>query len=333
MWSFLLLAVPLTFAREFSVSGYSGGAFMAVQMHFAFSKDIISASVFAGGPYYCSAASYEGTLICMNQPDKIPMASIYEFIKTQEDLGTIDSTSNLKSSSAFIFTGTKDSVVIPGVGKLAYELYKKYIDAERVFGEFSIEAEHVWPTDGLGGDCLEIGWGIGDCDYDGAEKVFKTAYGELKPKVEMIRSNLRSFDQRDYVSDLTAAVMAEKGYIYVPNNCQNGVSSCRVHVSFHACEMNYDDAGDYYIAYTGLNEWAEGNDIIVIYPQVSGDRTEEVDACWDYWGYTREDFALKSALQMKAAYDMAQNPPVGEADDDKASFMILVVGVLASLTI
>ena len=76
MWTFLLLAIHLAAAREFSVSGYSGGAFMAVQMHFAFSKDIISASAFAGGPYYCSAGSYEGTGICMDKADQIPMASI-----------------------------------------------------------------------------------------------------------------------------------------------------------------------------------------------------------------------------------------------------------------
>ena len=41
--------------NEVSVSGFSSGAQMAVQMHFAYSKTIRKgAGVIAGGPYYCS---------------------------------------------------------------------------------------------------------------------------------------------------------------------------------------------------------------------------------------------------------------------------------------
>ena len=47
----------LTQSKEFSVSGISSGAFMAVQMGVAFSKDIVGLGAIAGGPYYCALGS------------------------------------------------------------------------------------------------------------------------------------------------------------------------------------------------------------------------------------------------------------------------------------
>lgn len=340
MWTFLLLAITLASAREFSVSGYSGGAFMAAQVHFAFSKDVITSGIVSGGPYYCSGGSYEGTIICMNRPEEISLYNIYEFIQTQEEAGTIDSTSYLKAGSAFIFTGAQDSVVIPGVGKLGFEVYKKFMDIERIIAEFSVNAEHTWPTDGLGDDCLDIG--IGDCQYDAAQKIFNLAYGNLNPKTDMIRDNMKYFYQENYTSDLASSGLAERGFVYIPSSCQQDSSECRVHISLHGCGMGYDGFGEYFIIYTGLNEWAENNDIIVIYPQISAEEpfSSDYEGCWDYWGYTREDFPLKSGIQMDAIYKMTQNPPAGEGSiddqdedsDDNASCLtyMLALGILLS---
>ena len=40
--------------KETTVSGESSGAFMAVQMHFAYSEFIKGCGAFAGGPYACA---------------------------------------------------------------------------------------------------------------------------------------------------------------------------------------------------------------------------------------------------------------------------------------
>jgi len=59
----LLLAVSAkltgynAFVNETTVQGLSSGAFMAVQLHFAFSENIKGAAVHAGGPYYCAQGS------------------------------------------------------------------------------------------------------------------------------------------------------------------------------------------------------------------------------------------------------------------------------------
>lgn len=41
-----------------TVSGISSGAYMAVQMHFAYSQFIKGAGVFAGGPYLCALGDF-----------------------------------------------------------------------------------------------------------------------------------------------------------------------------------------------------------------------------------------------------------------------------------
>ena len=59
------------------------------------------------------------------------------------------------------------------------------------------------------------------------------------------------------------------GYVYVPTACQKG-ASCVLHVNFHGCQQTLADIGTQYVEHVGLNEWAEANNIIVLYPQVSG---------------------------------------------------------------
>jgi hypothetical protein len=305
-----LLAVAIVAARQFSICGFSSGAFMTTQMHFAYSKDVISAGVVAGGPYYCSLGSYQEWRHCEKHPEDINKDQISNFIRSQEDSGLIDPTSNLRNSTLFIFHGKVDSIIYQGTGRAGYELYKNYISEGNIQAYFNITAEHTWPSDYYGGNCTEIG--IENCGFDGAGKILSLAYGELKPREEMIQSNLRSFKQADYVQSLSAAGMAEKGFIYIPTNCQEESSKCKVHIFLHGCIGNYEYAGDYYIKNTGLNQWAEGNDIIIIYPQTAmeGPSPVEENGCWDVWGYTGDNFASKTGIQMKAIYDMAQNPPI-----------------------
>lgn len=55
-------------------------------------------------------------------------------------------------------------------------------------------------------------------------------------------------------------------YIYVPTACASGKTSCHLHVSFHGCKQDLDTIGNVYADKTGLNDWAENNNIIILYP-------------------------------------------------------------------
>lgn len=283
---------------------------MAVQMHFAYSKYIISSSIVAGGPYYYSMGSYEGWEHNKKYPQKVNLDKIYEYINNQDISGNLDPISNLQNSRVFIFHGIIDSIIYQATGRLGYDVFKNYIPRDNIYTYFNITAEHNWPTDNFGGRCSEVG--IKNCNFDAAGKILALAFGELKPRVYMIASNLKRFKQADYVSSLSEAGMAETGFIYIPTNCTEDENNCRVHVFLHGCMGNFDYAGTYYVEHTGLNQWAEANDIIIIYPQTAKNGPSEIDekGCWDVWGYTGENFATKNGIQMKAIYDMAQNPPV-----------------------
>jgi len=73
------------------------------------------------------------------------------------------------------------------------------------------------------------------------------------------------FDQTPFGGG--ADSIAKSGYIYVPTSCQEG-DKCRLHVSFHGCQQTEADIGNAYAVNAGLNEWAESNRIVVLYPYI-----------------------------------------------------------------
>ena len=58
---------------------------------------------------------------------------------------------------------------------------------------------------------------------------------------------------------------------------------------------------DAFAAGTGYNEWAEANKLLVLYPQVASSKIAPMNpyGCWDWWGYTNEDYATKDGPQIK----------------------------------
>ena len=55
-------------------------------------------------------------------------------------------------------------------------------------------------------------------------------------------------------------------------------------VSFHGCKQSTSNIQNQYVADTGLNNWAETNNIIVLYPQVVPSYVSPAnpDGCWDW---------------------------------------------------
>jgi hypothetical protein len=58
------------------------------------------------------------------------------------------------------------------------------------------------------------------------------------------------------------------GFVYVPTACANG-TLCALHINFHGCQQTTADILNDYPSHVGLNEWAESNNIIILYPQIS----------------------------------------------------------------
>lgn len=187
---------------------------------------------------------------------------------TDAATGQIDPPINLADDRVYIFSGKDDSVVSPKVVDSLQTYYVAFIQTNNLVADFAVTAEHVFPTLDQGEECGSlISPYIGKCNFDGAGAALNTLYSnQLKPSTPALPANLLSFDQTPFITDKYASI-GDTGYIYVPTACQNG-ASCHLHVSFHACEQDLETVGNKFASMTGLNNWGEANDIIVLYPFV-----------------------------------------------------------------
>jgi hypothetical protein len=55
--------------------------------------------------------------------------------------------------------------------------------------------------------------------------------------------------------------------------------------------------------YSGINNYAVSNDLIVLYPQTKW-TTDNTWACYDTWGVTGDDYATKGGVQPSAIMKM-----------------------------
>ena len=301
--SVVLLLCLQSASAGFTVSGVSSGGFMAAQMHVAYSADVDGAAVIAGGPFYCAKGSETSALTdCMSLPILISTSDLISYTNEQASSGAIDPTSNLSGSKAWVFSGMLDTVVNKGVVEALVTYYQNYgVD---VTTEYGIASEHSWVTNDYGNACyMLMSPYMNNCDYDSTGTFLNILYSGLKASVSAVSSNLVTFDQTQYGS--SNAGMASQGYAYVPTGCKAANNTCSVHVAFHGCQMTAATIGTVFVENTGLNGYAEANNIIVIYPQTEVQMLTNPEGCWDWWGYTGANYSLKSGAQMQAVYQMA----------------------------
>ena len=97
--------------------------------------------------------------------------------------------------------------------------------------------------------------------------------------------------------------MGELGHAYVPTRCHGAsFTGCRLHVHCHGCGdlQRMPNNG------LGYNEWAEANDIVVLYPIVKPSASNLLD-CWDWWGATGETFDTNQGIQLVTVMNIIQH--------------------------
>lgn len=262
-----------------SVSGVSSGGFMAVQTHVAYSSEVSEVGVVAGGPYLC------GNIIsCTSYPNDIDVGLLVSSTRFLSSEFLIDNPSHMRGSVGYLYSGSLDTVVSPGVVKKLSEYYKNFgvILRER----YNISSEHGWPTNSYGVECDKLKPPfIVRCGFSFSEFMFshkKTiSHGKII-RVTQVGGSLIS--------------MGEFAYVYIPD----GIVA-DVHVSFHGCEQTIPDIGFDYVINSGLNKY----NMIVVYPQAIRTQLNPY-GCWDWWGYTGLQFATKLSPQMSVVMDIAR---------------------------
>lgn len=293
------LAVDLA---QTSVSGLSSGAFMAGQFHVAFSETVVGAAIIAGGPYGCAEGQLATALNrCMQTPGGAPdAADLLERAEALAQQGVIDPLAGLLGDRVYVFSGTEDATVTPPVIDQTVAFYRAAGLAEDDIAYVDdLAAGHAFITADHGSSCgATASPYINDCDYDQAGALLNHIYRDLGPPAAEPQGTMIAFDQRDFLADPTAHGMDETGYAYVPQACLQG-AVCRVHIAFHGCQQT----GDRFRTETGYARWADGNALIVLYPQARRTLLNPY-ACWDWWGYDDPAHVTRNGRQMAAVRAM-----------------------------
>jgi poly(3-hydroxybutyrate) depolymerase len=268
-------------SNSISVSGLSSGAFMAVQLHVAFSKTFMGVGVLGGGPYYCAEGMATGRCMADDWTTLPPASHFRDLTEIEAAAGRIDLTSNMAGDRVWLFTGGADVVVLSRVMDRLKDYYGFYTATDNILYETIPNAQHAMITEEFGNACSFKGDPyINDCDYGAAKELLSHIYGTLNSATTAPESNLKTFDQTEFSRHET---MSSQGYIYVPTGCEDGATPCKLHVALHGCFQNEAKVGDTFAKHAGYNELAEANNIIVLYPQTS---LRAFRQCWDWWGYT-----------------------------------------------
>ena len=283
--------------RRITVSGVSAGGFMAVQSHIALAEKIGGAGIVAGGPYHCAQGDVQVALSRCMTGEGLDIEPLVRFASEAAAAGDIAPIAELASARAWIFHSPADSVVAPAAGSALRDFYRAFVAADQVVFVDDVETAHGWPTLDAGVACQELGGEyINDCDFDAAGELLRHLHGDLAPRTPEARpENLVEADFSAYFG--SGSDVAKTGFLYIPDVCRADPRECGLHIAFHGCVQGAEFIGDRFARQAGFNEWAESNELIVAYPQIEKSLFNP-KGCWDWWGYTDEDYDLRSGKQV-----------------------------------
>lgn len=293
--------------EQITLSGLSSGAYMAGQYHVAHAEQVSGVGLIAGGPYFCAQGSIFTALSqCVNKLEHpISLETIEQKLDDWRAKNLIAPTQVMQHDHIWILHGTEDNKVLSGVSDKLVQQYQNWVGSDRVNYVNDKPFAHLFPTINQGTDCTEsVAPFIGKCDYDAASEMLNYISPAAKNSSE--KGELFEFSQQQLGGE-AAVSLADKGYVYVPQQCQQG-QSCQLHVSFHGCNQNAEAVGKDYATLTGINQWALQHNTVVLYPQTKKSTLLPLNpqACWDWWGYTDEHYATRQGQQIQAIHNMIE---------------------------
>jgi poly(3-hydroxybutyrate) depolymerase len=236
----------------------------------------------------------------------------------------IDDPANLANSRVWLFHGDKDKGVPKSTLQTLRDFYQLMgVPASNIEVRDGPDAKHGMPIKALpsansGTHCkLPDASFLIRCDYGAAELLLRHLYPDATSASGSAGSGrLVGFNQTEFFDETEKSTsLDESAYLYVPATCENASQSgakCRLHVAFHGCEQYVDKIHDLFFRNAGYNAWADANHIIVLYPQATkwerlADPSQisgNPKGCWDWWGYSGDDYLGRNGKQMRAVREM-----------------------------
>ncbi len=252
-----------------------------------------------------------------NYVSAVNVTTLLHVAERRAGAGLIDPLHYVKRGRYWLYRGSKDMCYRVGSVDHAADFYER-LGGQVTFVNSTVPSLHCIPTLTDGTPCGVEGnyteshpHALEACGFDGAGECLKHIYGTLASPVQQQQSSLRFFDQLEF--DLPNAGLDPRGgFVYIPVACEKSGANCKLHVFTHGCGQQAAAASykfnDTYARRAGFNEWAEANNIVILYPQLHyGDRAScaaQKGDCWDQEGTTGEHWADKDGQQVKAVKAM-----------------------------
>lgn len=291
--------------QRVAVAGLSSGAYMAAQVHLAFSQRIDGAALIAGGPYGCAGGDLKTALgPCMSAQPTVPdVDTLAARARERATAGRIDPLDGLAGDRVYVLHGRSDDKVSEAVSTAAARFYRAVAgDAVQVQTDFEHDFGHGLPTRSAGVDCIGMGtpW-LGQCGFDAAGAAVTALFGSASaPPQDEADGALIGFDQARYAAKDHDPYLGDNGFVYVPDGCRADAPACGLLIVFHGCQQHADALGDRFVREAGFNRWADAQRLVVLYPQTRATYVPlNPKACWDWWGYSGSDYDLHSGAQLQ----------------------------------
>jgi poly(3-hydroxybutyrate) depolymerase len=290
-----------------TVSGVSAGAYMAHQLLVAYSDVFSGLGAVAGGPFLCSKGTLHGALTTGMRGEGIDVAHLIRHAQSLEAKGLIASLDNLSRSRVWAFRGTRDTTVLKAPVDALVEFSRHFSDSSDIAYVDDIACRHTMPTDSFdrAAHSRYIDPYIDDVGYDAAGNMFRHLYGPLKAR-RAAQGSLVAFDQSEFLALPRLSGIDNTGFVYYPSAALRG-ERCKLHVALHGCEQHRARLGTLFAEHAGYNEWAEANDIVVLYPQAFPTITPFVfnpKGSWDWFGLVSSGFFTREGVQQKTIVEM-----------------------------
>lgn len=300
-----------------SVSGISSGGFMAAQIATVYSSRFVGAGIIAAGPFYCAGSTgttdylANAMAFCMTPVTAGVGASGQEAFRLAARFaaeGKIDPVAGLKRQRVYIFSGANDRTVKTRVVNETAAFYRAAgLAPDQILYERNPDAGHSIVTanpDDLPCSAEEPPY-INNCGFYQSQVLLRHIYPAMKaaPAPGPLRGRLLRFDQSEFLQG-TRTSMDAVAWVYIPAACEQ--ARCAVHVAFHGCQQGRTKIGDRFYSGAGYNEFADTNQMIVLYPQAhAGDLPPNPRGCWDFWGYSAANsFFTHEGPQMRTVMAM-----------------------------
>ncbi|MFG2644989.1 poly(3-hydroxybutyrate) depolymerase [Streptomyces sp. NPDC048370] len=291
-------------------AGISSGGYMATQLHVAYSGTFSGSAVFASGPYNCAQNTLSTALnACMNTVQDLQLAQLEQTTRNWSTQGLVDPVANLSGDPVYVFSGSGDSTVKRPVADALADYYGRF--GARVRYDRSTAAGHAWISP-LGPNSCTVTQSpyINNCGIDAERDLLGHLRGSVAAPSATPGGTLIRFDQNAYAPGGTAALsLGAEGFVYVPKSCSDG-ATCSLMVALHGCKQGYtyQGFGTQFVDRAYLNEYADTNDMIVLYPQAAATGTlENPNGCWNWWGYLGDSaYARHGGKQIEAIMGMVR---------------------------